>query len=100
MKGGEELDQLDELERRFIAAWNSPAAWRRAQRATLRQNLSRRTRLRLWYTSRIDHIAYGLICRRRFRAARALWRVTGHWRSPSGTRAASEQASDDVAEDC
>ncbi len=72
-------DELDELERQFIAAWTSPAAWRRARRADLRRNLSRRTRLRLWYTRRIDGTACWLVDRRQFRAAIALWRVTGHW---------------------
>jgi hypothetical protein len=41
--------------------------------------LPRRTRLRLWYTRRIDSAACWLVDRRQFRAAIALWRVTGHW---------------------
>ena len=79
MKGGEELDELDEMERRFIAAWSDPKRIRAARRADLRRNLSRRTRLRLRYTRRVDSIACWLVDRRQFRAAIAVWRITGHW---------------------
>jgi hypothetical protein len=77
VRGGEELD---ELEARFAAILASPKAARRAHRATLRANLSRRTRLRLWYTSRIDGIACWLCDHRRFGAAEMLWWITGGMR--------------------
>jgi hypothetical protein len=78
VKGGEDLD---ELERRFRAAVNDPKVIRRARRADLRRNLSRRARLRLWYRGRVDAVAIWLACHGRTDLAQAVWRVAGLWRS-------------------
>jgi hypothetical protein len=105
MRGGEELDDMDryfaalpslllpydgpplteaqlaDLKRRFDAAANSPryrwlykGRWRKAL------PLPWHTRLRLWYTSRVNGLAIWLLDHRRERAATALWRITGHWK--------------------
>lgn len=81
MKGGEELDSMDDLERRFRAAMTDPRSIRAARRATLRLNLSRRTRLRRWCTSRCNLFGCWLADRRQFRAAKAVWRIKGRWRT-------------------
>ncbi len=80
MRGGEELDQLDEFGRFLVAAMNSPAYARASERAVLRL-LPRRIRLRLWWTRRIDGTATCLACHGHLGAAEAVWRITGHWRT-------------------
>ena len=78
---GSELtaEQLAELERRFLAAWNDPKERRKCNRRDLRRNLPRRARLRLavkqanisagiWL---MDHVSIG--------AAERFWRITGGW---------------------
>ena len=83
MKGGEELDDLD----RYIAdAMSDPAFARAWNRRTLRDLLPRKTRVRLWFTRRIDGTGIWLACHGQFRAAEALWRATRPVTAPRRAR--------------
>lgn len=44
-----------------------------------RNTLSRRTRLRLWMTRRVDLTASWLVARGHWRAAQRLWQLCGMW---------------------
>lgn len=89
---GEELDETDrfaslpailtdaelaELERRFLAAWNTPHRWRYLYKGRWRYALPLpwHARLRLWWTGRINLFGCWLADRRQFRAAKAVWRI-------------------------
>ena len=80
-------EQAAEFRERFAAILASPRYAREARRATLRANLPRRTRLRLWLTSRVDSVAICMVDHRRFGAAQALWRVSGLWQATARRRA-------------
>lgn len=80
MRGGEELD---ELERRFAAALASPQRYRYLYKGRWRHALPLpwHTRLRLWCTSERDGLAIWLACHDHPGAAKAIWRLTGAWRT-------------------
>ncbi len=104
MRGGEELDDLDryfaglpaillpppdltaeqvaKIEERFAAAMSAPPRYRYLYKDRWRYALPLpwHTRLRLWYTGRIDRAAIWLVDHGQERAAIAVWRITGHWR--------------------
>lgn len=71
--------ELAEYQRRVEQA-NTPAAIARHQRRELRHLLSRRARPRIWYRKQLTSAGAWLCGHGRWRAARALWRVTGLWK--------------------
>lgn len=75
MKGGEALDEMDELERRFLAAWSDPKRRRACRRADLRRNLSRRTRARLAVTQLHTSAGIWLVYHDHLKAAAWLWGI-------------------------
>lgn len=79
MKGGEELDDLAELERRFLTAWNDPKERRRCHRRDLRRNLPRRARMRLAVHRLVNLAGIWLMDHVSIRAAERFWRITGGW---------------------
>jgi hypothetical protein len=76
-------EQMDELEKRWLATATSPQPcryrylWKGRWRHAL--PLPWNTRLRLWCARQRDSVAIWLVYRDHFGAAEALWRVTGAW---------------------
>lgn len=72
-------EQLAELERRFLAAWNDPRERRRCHRRDLRRNLSRRARIRLAVHRLVNLAGIWLMDNVSIGAAERFWRITGRW---------------------
>ena len=77
MKGGEELDDLDA----YIAAALTDPAFARAWQHAAILDMPRLTRLRWWCTEHIDTLCCWLCDRGQWRAAQAIWRLSGLWQA-------------------